>query len=386
MSRHGQGWRMVPFRFASHSIRSLELREQSAKGTIICVCNYRGIGGAQMNASLIATEFARRGYQTQVLFLCEREPDYTPSSDFKVLLNSKKITFWNFPVLFIHLLQIFYKTRPVAIYGFQPAANAFAAVAARISSKAKFIATQRNPSDKQSKLGRFLDRILGSSHFYYANIAVSHSVKNSYAAHGSSYNKKLLTIHNGTPPLSETEINKKDAKRLFGMPSEVLILGVVARLHTQKNIDFAISVLKETQNAMLYIAGDGPEEKKLKDYAKDLNIDTRVVFLGSITGKNLTSFYRAIDIFLLPSIYEGFGRTIVEALSEGLPVIANDIPIAREVAGSAGRYASLDVKLWTDLIQSVHLDHRPGDSIARASMFQVDRMADSYLAAANLSE
>lgn len=357
-----------------------------SKGSIVCICNYRGVGGAQLNASLMAAEFEKRGFKAEVIFLCEREENYSPAVKFRVILKDKRINLINIWVLIYRLLKIFRHVKPVAVYGFQPAANAFGAIVSKIVAKAKFIATQRNPSDRQSKIGRLLDRIIGSSFLYDSNIAVSNAVKDSYSGHGHKYYSKMLTVHNGTPVLEEIQLSKTEARANFSMPEGALVLGVVARLHKQKNIKFAISILEKMPQAALYIAGEGPEEEDLREYAKEKNVQDRVTFLGSIHGVRLTEFYRAMDVFLLTSIYEGFGRTIVEALSQGLPVVANDIPIAREVAGHAGRYAVLDADVWKEAILAACSDRDPGVAVARAREFSIDRMAASYLEAAKLTD
>lgn len=362
------------------------MSSEISKGSIVCICNYRGIGGAQMNASLMAEEFEKRGFRAHVLFLCERERDYSPFRDYTVILEDKKINIVNVFILIYRLLKIFRQIKPIAVYGFQPAANAFGAITSKLAANPKFIATQRNPSDKQSRMGRLLDKIIGSSRFYDSNIAVSHSVMESYAGHGQKYYEKMLTVHNGTPVLEPVPISRIEAKAKFAMPDGALILGIVARLHKQKNIKFAISILEKMPQAFLYVAGDGPEEGDLRNYCKEKNLQDRVIFLGSIHGVKLTEFYRAMDVFLLTSIYEGFGRTIVEALSQGLPVVANDIPIAREVAGPAGRYAALDADVWSEAILGACSDHDPSAAMARAREFSIDRMALSYLEAAKLND
>lgn len=356
----------------------------ASKGKIYCLCNYRGIGGAQMNASLMAEEFEKRGFESHVIFLCEREMDYIPNGSFEVILSSKKINLFNVWRLVRRLFVVFRSGKPVAVYGFQPAANAFGSLISKFTSKSKFIATQRNPSDKQSRLGRLLDKIIGSSSFYDANIAVSNVVKDSYKDHGSRYHSKMITVHNGTPVLESANIGREQAREMFSMPAGATILGVVARLHPQKNIGFALSILPEMPNALLYVAGDGPEEGYLKKLAEELGVADRVNFLGSLKGQKLTAFYNAMDVFLMTSIYEGFGRTIVEALSQGLPVVANDIPIAREVAGPVGRYAALEVAQWKQAILDVLRDHDPEASVNWAKKFSIDQMAVSYLKAAKL--
>lgn len=332
----------------------------------------------------MAEEFEKRGYNSHVIFLCDREVNYIPSGSFDVLIKSKKINAFNLLILIYRLYKHFRATRPAAVYGFQPAANAFSSIACKLAARSTFIATQRNPSDKQSRIGRLLDRLIGSSPFYDANIAVSDSVKKSYEEYGPRYCSKMVTVHNGTPILEPTNLDARAARARFSMPQGATILGIVARLHKQKNIEFALSILPLMPDVLLFVAGDGPEEENLKHKARALGVDDRLKLLGSLRGTELTAFYSAIDVFLLTSLYEGFGRTIVEALSQGLPVVANDIPIAREVAGHVGRYATLDPIRWKHEINEALNGHNPAESIKRSRKFSISEMADSYIKVAGL--
>jgi len=139
----------------------------------------------------------------------------------------------------------------------------------------------------------------------------------------------------------------------------------------------------------LYIAGEGPERAHLEDAASRYGTSSRVHFLGALSGADLTRFYRSLDVLLFTSIYEGFGRVLVEALSQGTPVISNDIPIAREVAADAATFCSADIETWRDEILQLLDDENRRDSLKtrgqeRASHFAMEAMVSSYLLAAGL--
>lgn len=107
---------------------------------------------------------------------------------------------------------------------------------------------------------------------------------------------------------------------------------VVARLEPEKNIGAAINmmpaVLSEVPDAKLLIAGTGSQEQLLRAHTHKLGLESTVLFLGY--RRDLPSIYKAVDVVLVPSLYESYGASIVEALAAGTPVVCGDVGIARE--------------------------------------------------------
>jgi len=364
---------------------------QENKFDIICLCNTHGIGGAQLNAGMLAAEFSKRGYRSSLGFLFEREVNSDFGTPDKFILSR------NYPRGFFQWLRFFRTCKqeillrqPKAIIGFQPASNILGAILARLLPDCRMIATQRNPSQKQSFLGRFLDQLIGSTPLYYANIAVSNSVAQSYAGYPTRYLNKIDVVHNATPPLEFIDEDRDACQKYFGMRGPIHVIGCIGRLHSQKNFQFALEVhAKLSDTSHLYIAGTGPDEAYLKNKAAQLGTEERVHFLGSITGKDITRFYRSLDILLFPSIYEGFGRVLVEAMSQGVPVISSDIEIAREVAAEAAVYCPFDPIEWVPPIESIlnnniTRDHYIQAGIQRSESFSIKLMVDEYLKRCNV--
>jgi len=109
----------------------------------------------------------------------------------------------------------------------------------------------------------------------------------------------------------------------------------VGRLVASKAADVLIeampAILAECTEATLTIVGDGPEKARLEILAKALGIADRVNFLGAIANSELPALYRRAAIFVSPSLEEGFGLTLVEALACGCAAIASDLPATREI-------------------------------------------------------
>ncbi len=108
---------------------------------------------------------------------------------------------------------------------------------------------------------------------------------------------------------------------------------MISRLTQEKNIAMAIAALSKIKTALpktlLVIVGEGLELEHLKKSARDLGVADAVVF--EPWTKDTSSYYKTADVFLLTSYYEGYGRTVVEAMAAGAPVVMTDVGVAGEV-------------------------------------------------------
>jgi glycosyltransferase involved in cell wall biosynthesis len=122
-----------------------------------------------------------------------------------------------------------------------------------------------------------------------------------------------------TPPVTRASLNT---------PEDALVLLVLSRMHAKKGIDTALQAMQALQNAVLWLAGDGPELETYQALARQLGVADRVRFLGWRTDRK--SLLLACDICLLPSRYEPFGTVIAEAWSVRKPLITTPADGARQ--------------------------------------------------------
>lgn len=357
----------------------------------MCLCNWHGTGGAQLNAGMLVEAFRTRGYDADLGFLFEREPESRHGvEDYFVVSAEAPRRPWNWPEFIAGCLREIGGRHPSAIFGFQPMSNVVGALVQAGRAGRRFVATQRNPAGEQSvQVGR-LERLIGGTDLYSANIAVSQAVADSFAAYGRGYRDKLRVVPNATPALLDTGEAAAECRRLLGITATGPVLGCVSRLHPQKNLRFAMDVAARLPSAQLYLAGVGPEEEALRAHAQRIGAAERVHFVGSLAGDDVARLYRALDVVLFPSLYEGFGRTLVEAMALGTPVVANDIPVVREVAGDAALRFPLVVDQWVAGVTTLLADAAFRHAIVqaghqRAAGFSVDKMVDGYLDAAGLA-
>lgn len=111
------------------------------------------------------------------------------------------------------------------------------------------------------------------------------------------------------------------------------IIGVVGRLSYEKGIDRALEVFSKVKTqipeSQLKIIGEGQEEFRLKQFAKELGLLPHIHFVGFV--ENVIEQMKEFDVLLLPSRWEGFGYVLVEAMSLQVPPVAFDIGATREI-------------------------------------------------------
>jgi glycosyltransferase involved in cell wall biosynthesis len=116
---------------------------------------------------------------------------------------------------------------------------------------------------------------------------------------------------------------------------EYFTLGVVSRLSKEKGIDRLIAampfVLQELPNVKLLIVGDGREKIVLQEQAKALHVSHIITWVGLQPKESLESYYAQMDIVIVPSCFEGFGLTAIEAMSYAIPVVASRVDGLMEI-------------------------------------------------------
>lgn len=144
----------------------------------------------------------------------------------------------------------------------------------------------------------------------------------------------------------------------LGIEEEAFVIGNVGRLHSQKNQKFLIEVfskyLKLNPNSYLLIIGQGELEEELIVQAQQLGIKDRVLLAGF--KPNVNDYYNAMDIFCLPSIYEGLGIVGIEAQMNGLPCIYSDKCVEEVDISNNSLFLSLDSQ--SDWIRAIEYTRR----------------------------
>ncbi|MGZ4041872.1 MAG: glycosyltransferase family 4 protein [Bacteroidia bacterium] len=178
---------------------------------------------------------------------------------------------------------------------------------------------------------RFIDRILSRKD--HCCIAVSESVLKDYLE-TTLFKGDTYVIGNFIPGnYFAIERNRPAQAKSIRLVS----VGNIKKIKNQQFILDAFSFLKDMP-ACCDIYGDGPEKEEL---ARDaVNRDLNVNFKGSID--DTSTVLGNYDLFIMPSLTEGFPLALFEAMASGLPVIVSDIPVFHEVLSDEGNYISLN--------------------------------------------
>jgi len=195
--------------------------------------------------------------------------------------------------------------------------------------------------------------------------------------------KKALTISNCV------EAGPLMAARspLPGWNGETFLL-CVAQHRRNKNILLALRVFhrllhnQEVDRTALFvlIGIEGPETARIQQFVESSGLSGRVVFLHGVSDAELQWCYKHAELLLAPSIIEGFGLPVAEAMLHHCRVVCSDIPAFREVGGSYCHYADLQPSPEDAFVHAIRLARkdlkfRPVDT----ERFSAGRIADKYL-------
>lgn len=171
-------------------------------------------------------------------------------------------------------------------------------------------------------LSRVTDRVLVSSAQVYRDVRRWDRVPPA----------KIRQLPYGIPMAEvESPLTPDQAKAELGLSG--FCLGTIGRLEEQKGQEFLLAAVPELKNDIpdlqVIIVGDGRLRAHLERQAQELNLEGIVHFLGA--RRDLARLYRAMEVFVLPSLWEGLPLALLKAMAAGLPVIATPVSGVEEV-------------------------------------------------------
>lgn len=159
-----------------------------------------------------------------------------------------------------------------------------------------------------------------------AQIAVSQAVRQQMVSWYHLEPQKVEVIYNGVrPEFFQVRAWREASRRKLGLDPETKVVGIVSRLHLEKGYEslFAgLEGLKSRFPLKVLVAGTGPHEGEIRELAARRSLGETVEFLGY--RRDIPELLAALDVFVLPSIKEGFSNSLLEAMAAGLPVIVSD--------------------------------------------------------------
>lgn len=151
------------------------------------------------------------------------------------------------------------------------------------------------------------------------------------------------------------EVLRKETRKKFDIKEDNIVIGHIGRLTEQKNslflIDIFNEIIKQNNNVKLLLVGDGNLKKQVLSRISNYGISDYVIYLGRT--EKIRELYNAMDVFLLPSLYEGLPVVGIEAQCTGLPVVFSDaVPKESSPCDDLGCFIPLEynAKKWAEIV------------------------------------
>ena len=149
---------------------------------------------------------------------------------------------------------------------------------------------------------------------------------------------------------------------------------------------FATAFRGRADLAMVFIQRLNQRSETLRLLARDLGIEQQVHFLGPVDDASLVACYNAATVLLHPSLCEGYGLPMAEAMASGCPVVASDRSAMPEVLGGAGLVAPIDnIDAMAAALRQVVDDPNVGHALRQAGLARAEQLTWRHFAEANLS-
>lgn len=219
---------------------------------------------------------------------------------------------------------------PTIVHTFLLTGSLYGRFAAMMAGVPIIIGTEVNVYENKQPLHARIERWLmkGTD----AVVASAESVKSHYIKQVAADPDKVDVIYNAVDWAQlQTTTDRDEFRRSIGVPSNAMAAGIIARLTKQKahRVLFEALARPELSTLHLVVVGDGELRNDLRQQAESLGIWNRVHFLGA--RRDLGNILKAIDIFTMPSYWEGLPLSMVLAMGAGLPVVASRVAGIPEV-------------------------------------------------------
>jgi len=297
------------------------------KKVLIIISNFNGVGGAEIATYRFLKKIDRNKFQVDVCFFGYEDGfilSVKEAVNKAICFDVKKDGHIS---TYLKLLKLLNKEKYKIVHTHLALADVYG-LFLRLLVPFKWISTEHNLSDRRkvTAAGRIYYRLARSKIQYF--IGVSSKIINWLNSIGVP-EKKLVLIPN--PIELDWEQKKVISKRYFlqacQWPEDSIIIGAVANMRPVKGLSYLIDSIKilvdEGINARLVIVGDGPKRGNLENQIKMNRLTGNVKLLGF--RKDVRDILPLFDIYVSPSIMEGFGISIAEAMSCRIPVVSTEV-------------------------------------------------------------
>ena len=332
-------------------------------------------GGAEKQLLTLASKQVQSGLNVVVLYL-KGKPDLRNEFEESGVEVNNLLVEKSF-LKQISLLSKYLRKNPSPVHAHLPKSELLAAI---VVPNKYFIFTRHNSEPFWPSGPRIFSNLLSKFVCKRASqgIAISNAVKSYLIKKGEIPTGYIIdVVYYGFQKDSSTNsAGLKSITNLMTSQSSIFKIGTIGRLVPQKDYPTLLSafsnVLKSFPETELYIVGEGYLQDNFIHLSKSLGINDKVHWLGKT--EYIKEFLSKIDLFILPSKYEGFGLVLLEAMVAEKPIIASDNSAIPEVLGKTyeGLFSTGDTKALAQQIKTAISDNNFSERLVQSYSSQLD--------------
>lgn len=234
--------------------------------------------------------------------------------------------FWDMSI-WLRLYQDMKANRYDVIHTHGFKADLWGAIVGRLTGVPIIISTVHNQEQYlKNSIVRFIEKWIISP-IDDTIIVVSEGVKRFLIKTGGIPEKKIKKVYYGINPADIKIDKERDIREELGIDKDAPLIGCIGRLVEQKGHKYLIRAAKRVieifPQAKFFIIGRGKLEKNLKKLAQNNSLNSGIIFAGFRT--DIYSIIDKLDLIVMPSLWEGLGLVLLEAMALGKPIVATDV-------------------------------------------------------------
>lgn len=315
----------------------------TARRRLLHIIPSLGVGGAQRQLFEVVNATPPERFEIEVLVMCDFGEGFATQW---LKRDDVRITYLeSYPSLTLMTRDVFRhcrRGRCDMVHTWLWLANWVGSAGARLA-RVPFVATSVRSLSLKSKsigFGAWWHRpadVLGSR---LADVITvnGRALARNYAAWAWCSSRRIAVVHNGLEPsqfLADKTASARRLREAAGVPDDAVLIGTVGRLFPEKNQALFLRMLGRLRDthprAHGVIVGEGPLQQDLEAEAERLGLRDAVTFLGQ--HRDPVKLTAGFDLFVLPSLREGFPNALLEAVMLGVPAIASDVGGNPDVLG-----------------------------------------------------
>ncbi len=230
------------------------------------------------------------------------------------------------PAAFVRLVRLLRREQPDVVHTFLIVAGIYGRLAAFAAGVPLVLAAEQNVYTRKPRRHALMERALATR--TYRVVACCEVVGRYYQQQVGVARYKIEVVYNAVRFGRQPQATDSETARFaLKLPPEALVLGTLGRLTEQKGQRILLQVVaalaRDVPELVLFLAGAGPLREALEAETSRLGLADRVRFLG--VRRDRATLYAAMDVFVLPSHWEGLSLALVEAMGAGRAVVATDV-------------------------------------------------------------